>query len=130
MRHRNYERPTSPTSEHPPDTDMRLISRLAAAAVILLLVACGSNNPVVGEWETVQGGQVVKLIFEEDSTFVMDLGAFSGEGRYSLDEQDLVMTPTGDLAASVPGGFTGTVDWSSLEVCSPGGVCSSFEKVD
>jgi hypothetical protein len=109
---------------------MSAISKLAGVVVLLVLASCDSGNSVVGEWETIQGGQVVKLVFQEDSTFVMDLGGYGGEGRYSLDEQHLIMTPTGDLAASVPGGFTGTVDWDALEVCSPGGVCSNFEKVD
>jgi len=93
---------------------------------MLTLAGCNTEPLLIGEWEAVQGEQLVKLEFREDSTFVMDLGEFVGEGRYMLADQDLVMTPTGPLAASVPGGFTGTVDWNTLNVCSPGGVCSEF----
>ncbi len=96
----------------------------------VLLAACDLSGDIVGEWEAALGEENnMKLTFAADSTFTMDTGSFVGEGRYILEEYNLVLEPTGTLANVVPGGFKGEVtDWSRMSVCSPSGVCTEFRK--
>ncbi len=96
----------------------------------ILLAGCDAGADIVGEWEAVLGEDATtRLTFAADSTFTMDTGQFVGEGRYSLTDDDLVLEPTGALATVVPGGFTGTVtDFTTMNVCSPSGVCTEFTK--
>lgn len=96
----------------------------------VLLAACDMGGDIVGEWEaSLNEESTMKLTFAADSTFTMDTGGFIGEGRYLLEEYDLVLQPTGALATVAPGGYTGEVtDWTKLKVCSPSGVCTEFTK--
>jgi hypothetical protein len=109
---------------------MKQIFVVLAAVVILALAGCEARRAdVIGTWEAIQGNQVLTLDLRSDSTFVMDTGQFTGDGTYSVDAEDrIVLAPEGALATVMPGGFTGTVDRTVLNLCSPSGVCTPFER--
>lgn len=96
----------------------------------VLLAACDMGGDIVGEWEAaLDETSTMKLTFAADSTFTMDTGSFVGEGRYLLEDFNLVLEPTGALATVAPGGYHGEVtDWNTMNVCSPSGVCTEFRK--
>ncbi len=110
---------------------MKVLSIAITLLASVYLVGCDAGGDLVGEWQAVQDEETTLTItFAADSTFTMDTGTFVGEGRYTLDEMQLALEPTGALATVVPGGFTGElVDWTKLNVCSPSGVCTEFQKV-
>jgi hypothetical protein len=95
-----------------------------------LLAACDMGGDIVGEWQAALNEEsTMKLTFAADSTFTMDTGSFIGEGRYFLEDFNLVLQPTGALATVAPGGYHGEVtDWTKMTVCSPSGVCTEFTK--
>jgi hypothetical protein len=96
----------------------------------LLLTACEpTRNKVVGEWSAMQDEQEITLVFRPDSTFVMDMGTFRGEGTFSVGaDQAVVLRPTGVLEAVVPAGFTGNIrDWT-LTLCNPAGNCTDLTR--
>ena len=105
----------------------------SSVAVLLSVAACGDSdrNQLVGQWQGVQNEQPMIVTFAADSTFTMDTGSFVGEGTYTVDaERQIVLSPTGPLAVSVPAGFTGSVQDYMMNLCAPSGICTDFEKVE
>lgn len=85
----------------------------------------------MGSWEAEQNNQTVRVVFAADSTFTMDTGQFVGEGRYVIQDSELVLEPEGALATAIPGGFKGTLeDWTRMSLCAPSGLCTEFQKVE
>jgi hypothetical protein len=112
---------------------MKATFLFGSAAAAVLLAACGDSDRhgLVGEWQGHQGDQRMTIVFEADSTFVLQTGTFSGEGTFTVDaERRVVLRPTGVLAIAVPAGYSGSVrDWT-LNLCGPGGLCTDFEKME
>jgi hypothetical protein len=104
---------------------MNRVLSIACLASFAALTACDSRKGLEGRWEA-GDAERWSIEFYDDSTFVMQTGSFQGTGRFVVDEHYVVLEPTGDLAAVVPAGYTGTFAGDTLNVCAPSGVCTNF----
>jgi hypothetical protein len=108
---------------------------LALGLGALLLAACGEQaSPrlgALGEWESAEPELEVTLRFNEDSTFRMVVPGMEGRGVYSQDESGrLVIQPEGEMAESVPSGYTAEIEGDTLTLCLRGlTMCSRLRRV-